>query len=163
MKLKILLYAFLLLMTAAVQAGNQPASSDSAGSTRSLSSDGASVRISNLEDGDVVPTIFTVKFDISGMGIAPAGTNIDNTGHHHLLIDVAELPDFDQPIPATATIIHFGKGQTETELNLAAGDHTLQLLLADYAHIPHDPPVYSKKITVRVSPDAPAQSKENRE
>lgn len=122
---------------------------------RAPSPDGATVSFVNVADGDVVPLVFTVRFGISGMGIAPAGTAIDNTGHFHLLIDLDELPDLDQPLPATDQVLHFGGGQSETELTLDAGTHTLQLLLADYRHVPHDPPVLSERITVTASPDAP--------
>ena len=125
---------------------------------RSPSPRGATVGFSNLADGDMVPPDFTVVFKVTGMGIAPAGVQIDNTGHHHLLIDVAELPDLSQPLPATDNIIHFGKGQSETELHLAEGQHTLQLVLADYRHIPHQPAVVSEVITVTVSQNAPAQA-----
>lgn len=134
------------------------AAGDLAANGRTPSPEGASVGFSNLEDGDVVPPEFHVKFTISGMGIAPAGTQIENTGHHHLLIDVNELPDLDQPLPATEHIRHFGKGQTETTLQLPEGQHTLQLLLADYAHVPHDPPVMSDVVTITVSADAPPQA-----
>jgi hypothetical protein len=113
------------------------------------------VGFANLSDGDVVPPVFVARFAIVGMGIAPAGTQIENTGHHHLLIDVDQLPDLDAPLPMTDNIRHFGKGQTEVELQLTEGEHTLQLLLADYAHIPHDPPVLSEAITITVSADAP--------
>ena len=122
---------------------------------RSPSPDGATVGFANVADGDVVPLVFTVRFTISGMGIAPAGTEIENTGHHHLLIDVDELPNLDQPLPATDQILHFGGGQSETELTLEEGTHTLQLLLADYRHVPHEPPVLSERITVTASPNAP--------
>lgn len=125
---------------------------------RSPSPEGASVGFANLEDGDVVPPVLVVKFTISGMGIAPAGTQIENTGHHHLLIDVDQMPALDVPLPMTDHIRHFGKGQTETELSLPEGSHTLQLLLADFAHIPHDPPVMSEVITITVAADAPPQS-----
>lgn len=131
-----------------------------AGNKRSPSSKGAAVSFGNLKDGDVVPPEVHVKFSISGMGVAPAGVEIEYTGHHHLLIDVSELPDFSQPLPATSNIIHFGKGQTETTLELAEGKHTLQLVLADYRHIPHEPPVVSDPITINVSADAPAQGGE---
>ena len=86
------------------------------------------------------------------MGIAPAGVQIDNTGHHHLLIDVVEYPDFNLPLPANDQVRHFGKGQTKAEVTLAEGEHTLQVLLADHAHIPHQPPVMSDVIAVVVSP-----------
>ena len=94
---------------------------------------------------------FDVKFGLAGMGVAPAGVDINNTGHHHLLIDVDNLPDFDQPLPKTDQIKHFGGGQTETKLELDPGKHTLQLLLGNYQHIPHDHPVLSEKVTVIVS------------
>jgi hypothetical protein len=86
------------------------------------------------------------------MGIAPAGVKYDNTGHHHLLIDTEPPADASAPLPATDKIVHFGKGQTETTLTLAPGKHTLQLLFADLNHIPHSPPVVSKKITITVEP-----------
>jgi hypothetical protein len=126
-------------------------------SHRMPSADGASVGFANLTDGAVVPPAFTVRFTISGMGIAPAGSRIENTGHHHLLVDVPELPDLEQPLPANDHILHFGGGQTSVELNLPEGEHTLQLILADYAHVPHDPPVMSEMISIRVSADAPPQ------
>jgi hypothetical protein len=91
----------------------------------------------------------TVRFGLRGMGVAPAGVAMENTGHHHLLIDAAP-PSFDQPVPADANHVHFGKGQTEASVTLAPGRHTLQLLLADHLHIPHDPPVMSKPITITV-------------
>ena len=131
------------------------------GHAASVSPEGATVKISNIEDGAVLPTEFNVQFEISGMGIAPAGVEIDNTGHHHLLIDMEELPPMDQPLPASEQLIHFGKGQTETTLNLPEGQHTLQLIFADYTHTPHDPPVVSEKITITVSADAPPQVEED--
>jgi hypothetical protein len=118
---------------------------------RSPSAEGASIAFANLADGDVVPPGFTAKFTISGMGIAPAGSAIENTGHFHLLVDLPELPPLDQPLPATEQIVHFGKGQSETTLNLTEGRHRLQLLMADYAHVPHDPPVLSEVITITVA------------
>jgi hypothetical protein len=127
---------------------------------RSPSPNGASVGFANLSDGDTVPPVFVVRFTIVGMGIAPAGTDIENTGHHHLLIDVDSLPDLDVPLPMTDNLRHFGKGQSEVELQLPEGEHTLQLLLADHAHVPHDPPVMSEKITITVATGAqpPADS-----
>jgi len=102
------------------------------------------------DDGQTLPSEFTVKFGLSGMGVAPAGIEKEGTGHHHLLIDLEELPDLTQPLPSTANIRHFGGGQTETTLTLAPGEHTLQLLLGNYTHIPHDNPVLSDKITITV-------------
>ena len=89
----------------------------------------------------------TVRFGLKNFGVAPAGIQIQNTGHHHLIID-AELPPFNMPIPADKNHVHFGMGQTEVELELSKGEHTLQLLLGDYRHIPHDPPIYSKRIKI---------------
>ena len=101
-------------------------------------------------DGQTVSSEFTVKFGLSGMGIAPAGIDKSGTGHHHLLIDIDELPSLEAPLPSTAQIKHFGGGQTETTLELPPGEHTLQLLLGNYSHIPHDNPVLSDKIEVTV-------------
>ena len=100
-------------------------------------------------DGDTVASPVTVRFGLRGMGVAPAGIEIANTGHHHLLIDTGP-PPFNQPIPADANHVHFGKGQTEAVVTLTPGRHTLRLLLGDHLHIPHDPPVMSKPITIIV-------------
>jgi len=121
------------------------------------SADGATVSIVLPHDGDVVPPTFLVKFMVSGMGLAPAGSKIDNTGHHHLLIDIEDLPPMDKPLPATDQLLHFGGGQTQTELTLKPGKHSLQLVLGDYAHQPHDPPVISKKIYIEVAEGAVQQ------
>lgn len=101
-------------------------------------------------DGATVSPDFTVKFGLSGMGIAPAGVDKDNTGHHHLLIDVADLPKLTEPLPATDQIKHFGGGQTETQISLTPGEHRLQLVLGNYTHVPHDNPVVSEPVTVTV-------------
>ena len=101
-------------------------------------------------DGETVPREFRVVFGLTGMGVAPAGVERDNTGHHHLLIDVEQLPDLTQPLPANDNIRHFGGGQTETVLTLPPGRHTLQLLMGNHMHIPHQPPVISERITVIV-------------
>jgi hypothetical protein len=101
-------------------------------------------------DGEVVRTThIKVWFGARNIGVAPAGTDKPNTGHHHLLIDVA-LPPLDEPIPSDKNHLHFGLGQTETLIDLPPGTHTLQLLMADGDHIPHDPPLMSKKITIHV-------------
>ena len=92
---------------------------------------------------------FWVRMGLSGAGIAPAGVDVPNTGHHHLLVD-ADLPPLDQPIPNDKSHLHFGAGQTEARLELPPGRHTLQLLLGDDQHIPQNPPLYSKKITITV-------------
>jgi hypothetical protein len=101
-------------------------------------------------DGERVPRNFTVRFGLRGMGIAPAGIQVEHTGHHHLLVDVDALPPEGLPLPNDARHIHFGKGQTETALTLEPGTHTLQLILGDHLHIPHQPPVVSERITVTV-------------
>ena len=100
-------------------------------------------------DGLRVPERFTVRMGLKEMGIAPAGIDKPLTGHHHLLID-AEPPPTDQPIPADYNHIHLGNGQTEVVVTLPKGTHTLQLLLGDHLHTPHQPPVMSQKITVYV-------------
>ena len=99
--------------------------------------------------GEIVSSPVKVVFGLSGMGVAPAGIEKDKTGHHHLLIDTA-VPDLDKPIPADDRHKHFGGGQTEVSIKLAPGKHTLQLLLADFAHVPHNPPVMSEQITITV-------------
>lgn len=90
-----------------------------------------------------------VRMGLRNMGVAPKGENIAKAGHHHLLIDT-ELPPFDEQIPSDRNHLHFGAGETEARIELLPGKHTLQLLLGDYNHVPHDPPVYSKKITITV-------------
>lgn len=110
----------------------------------------ARVFIASPSNGETVTSPITVVFGIEGFAVAPAGTYDENTGHHHLLID-AELPALDQPFPADAQHIHFGKGQTETELELTPGEHTLQLVLGDGNHVPHASPIVSDQITVTVS------------
>ena len=117
---------------------------------RTPSPPGAEVYIVSPKDGAKVKSPVTVVFGLKGMGIAPAGIKFDNTGHHHLLIDSDPPADLSQPLAANEKSVHFGKGQTETTLTLPPGKHTLQLVLADAAHTPHDPPVISKKITITV-------------
>ena len=111
--------------------------------------EGARAYIISPAHGEVVGTRFKVIFGLSGIGVAPAGVDRENTGHHHLLIDTG-LPDMNRPIPADDKHRHFGGGQTEVVVELPPGEHTLQLLLADFAHTPHNPPVMSEKITVIV-------------
>jgi hypothetical protein len=119
--------------------------------TRSQAPAGAEVYFIAPRDGQTVHGSVTVKFGLKGMGVAPAGVKFDNTGHHHLLVD-ADLSDFklDAPLPVGDKILHFGKGQTEYLLMLAPGKHTLELLFADYQHIPFDPLLHSQKITITV-------------
>ncbi len=111
---------------------------------------GAVVYFISPRDGATVSQSFRVQFGLKGMGVAPAGVDSPNTGHHHLLIDVEAMPDPNQPLPATDQVKHFGGGQTETMVTLKPGKHTLQLVLGDKSHVPFDPPVMSKKITVTV-------------
>ena len=136
-----------------------PALSQTATGGPTPSPPGAKVEFIDLKDGAVIGPKTTVHFGLHGMGVAPAGTKKVNSGHHHLLIDT-DLPPLDQPIPNDENHLHFGAGQTETELSLSPGPHTLQLLLGDADHIPHTPPVYSDKIHVTVveKPPAPAQT-----
>ena len=110
----------------------------------------AAVYFQSPRDGETVSSPVLVRFGLKGMGIAPAGVNQPNTGHHHLLVDLEKLPDFNAALPVTDNIKHFGAGQTETELTLPPGKHTLQLVLGDYLHIPHDKPIVSAKITITV-------------
>lgn len=100
-------------------------------------------------DGATLSNPITVHFGLRNMGVAPAGIKYDDTGHHHLLVDTG-LPSLDFPIINDANHLHFGKGQTEATLELAPGEHTLQLLLGDFAHIPHEPAVMSERITITV-------------
>ncbi len=101
------------------------------------------------QDGATVGTRFKVWFGTRNFGVAPAGVAVKNTGHHHLLIDVP-LPPLDQPIPNDRNHLHFGLGQTETVIELPPGKHTLQLLMGDADHVPHDPPLMSRRITIYV-------------
>jgi hypothetical protein len=116
---------------------------------RSRAPDGASVSILSPKDGDVVSSPVKLAFAVQGMALAPAGDATPSTGHHHLLVDTP-VPDLGQVIPKDAQHLHFGQAQTEAEIPLAAGQHTLQLLLGDSNHVPHDPPVLSPPITITV-------------
>ena len=101
-------------------------------------------------DGDVVSSPVTVRFGLKGRGVAPAGVQQANTGHHHLLIDVSTLPPLNVPIAADEHHVHFGGGQTQAVVELAPGSHTLQLVLGDHLHVPQGPPWISERITVTV-------------
>ncbi|MDJ0948290.1 MAG: DUF4399 domain-containing protein [Alphaproteobacteria bacterium] len=126
-----------LLLSGAAFAGETPAPK------------GAKLYFITPADGDTVTSPVTVRFGLSGMGVAPAGTEKEKTGHHHIIVD-APLPPLDEPIPADDNYRHFGGGQTEAKLELSPGQHTLQLILGDWTHIPHNPPVVSEKITITV-------------
>lgn len=119
---------------------------------RTEAPDNARVYFISPTDGTTVESPVTIRFGLSGMGVAPAGADLDNTGHHHLLInvDADALPPMNQSLPATEQIVHFGGGQTETSLALEPGEYRLQLLLGDHLHIPHDPPILSEVITITV-------------
>lgn len=114
------------------------------------SPEGATAYIISPADGDTVSSPVTVKFGLRGMGVAPAGIDKANTGHHHLLIDMPDMVALDKTLPADANHKHFGGGQTETTIDLSPGKHTLQLIMGDKNHIPHNPPVMSEIITIMV-------------
>ncbi|WP_374730127.1 DUF4399 domain-containing protein [Stappia sp.] len=116
---------------------------------RTPAPEGARVYFIAPQNGATVSSPVTVRFGLSGMGVAPAGVEKGGTGHHHLLID-QELEDYDTAIPADDAHRHFGGGQTETTVDLAPGTHTLQLVVGDHNHIPHMPPVESARITITV-------------
>ena len=109
----------------------------------------ASVYFINIKDGDSVNNPVFIQFGLSGKGVAPAGIAIENTGHHHLLINVDDL-DLSKPIPSSKNHLHFGGGQTETSIDLPPGKHELQLVLGDMYHVPHSNPLISEKITILV-------------
>jgi len=111
--------------------------------------EGAEVYFISPQNGQTVSNPVIIRFGLSGMGVAPAGIDLPNTGHHHLIIDKPQ-PKAGEPIPTDDNHRHFGGGQTETRLALPPGKHTLQLVLGDFAHIPHDPPVASQRITITV-------------
>ncbi len=117
---------------------------------RTASPAGAEVYIISPKDGATVKSPVTIQFGLKGMGVAPAGVKFENTGHHHLLIDTDVPADASAPLPTSDNVRHFGKGQTEASIELKPGKHTLQLVLGDQNHTPHNPPVVSKKITITV-------------
>ena len=117
---------------------------------RTPSPEGAQVYFVSPTDGATVSSPVTVIFGLKGLGVAPAGIDKAKTGHHHLLIDAQNQPAMDKPLPAGDHHKHFGDGQTETTIKLSPGKHTLQLIMGDMNHIPHNPPVVSKIITVIV-------------
>lgn len=120
-----------------------------AGGHRTKAPDGADVYFITPTDGATVASPVTVRFGLKGLGVAPAGVEKKNTGHHHLLID-QKLADYDNAIPADDKHKHFGGGQTQTSVTLSAGKHTLQLVVGDHNHIPHEPPIQSEVITITV-------------
>jgi hypothetical protein len=119
-------------------------------SARTAAAENAQVYFIWPADGAVLTNgKFWVRMGLRNMGVAPRGTDVARTGHHHLIID-ADLPSMDEPIPNDRNHLHFGAGETEARVELPPGKHTLQLLLGDMNHVPHDPPVQSKKITITV-------------
>lgn len=132
---------------ASAQTSSPPAATG--GMPRTDSVPGTSVQFVTPRDGATVSNPVILNFAVTGMSVTTAGDNTPMTGHHHVIID-SELPAMDMPIPADANHVHFGDGSSTTELTLEPGEHTLQLLFADYLHIPHDPPVYSDRITITV-------------
>jgi peptidoglycan hydrolase-like protein with peptidoglycan-binding domain len=126
-----------------------PAAAATAGTRHAAPSD-AGVYFANLRDGQYVPSRAIIRFGLLNMGVAPAGVAKADTGHHHLLID-ASLPSLDRPIPNDFNHLHFGAGQTQAEVTLSPGRHSLQLVLGDENHVPHDPPVMSKPVSVIVA------------
>ena len=144
-----LILASLVLSACGEQQAETPATSTVVAPARTASSEGASVFIITPADGETVSSPLHVEFGIAGMTIVAAGVNEPQSGHHHLLIDTG-LPELGLPVPADAHHIHFGDASTSTEISLEAGEHTLQLLLGDYSHIPHDPPLVSQQIAITV-------------
>lgn len=140
-----ILTAFLFLIAACGAVSAQ----DRGGGGPTPSPEGAAVYFIGIKDGDTLPTKATIHFGLRGMGVAPAGADRANSGHHHLLID-ADVPPLNKPIPNDFSHLHFGAGQTEAEVSLPPGEHTLQLLFADKDHIPHSPPLASPRIRVKV-------------
>ncbi len=149
----------LLLLVACSPSGDEPAAEqgttiiEEAPATESMSevtlSTQPRVYFITPSDGDVVSSPVVVTFGIEGMAVVPAGQDTPQSGHHHVIIDV-ELPNLNLPIPADAHHVHFGDGSSATELELEPGEHTLQLLFANFLHIPHDPAVKSERMTITV-------------
>ncbi len=127
-----------------------PAESVTPAIPRTAAPAGARVFIVEPTEGATVSGTFKVVFGIENATVVPAGTAAADGGHHHLLID-APLPDMSLPVPNNEQYRHFGGAQTQVELTLAPGEHTLQLLLGDHLHVPHDPPVVSDPITITVA------------
>jgi len=132
--------------TAAVQPA---AASKPAAMPRTASAEGASVFFITPANGATVTNPIQIEFGIEGMDVVKAGDNQPNSGHHHLLIDT-DIPNLGLPIPADERHVHFGDGRTATEIVLPPGEHTLQMLLGDHLHIPHEPPLVSEPITITV-------------
>lgn len=150
----------LLLLTLISACGDRPANEPAATAApaetpapatlvRTTSAADATVFFISPADGDTVSNPIKIVFGIAGMAVVPAGNDVPHSGHHHLLID-SGMPDLGLPIPKDENHVHFGGGSTEAEITLPPGEHTLQMLLGDHVHIPHDPPVMSDIITIKV-------------
>lgn len=151
--MRTLILAALTLAASLVAAPLSWAQTPAVALERTPSPPGAEVYIISPKNGAKVKSPVLVQFGLNKvMGVAPAGIKFENTGHHHLLIDTDPPANMGAPLPATDNVKHFGKGQTETSVPLSPGKHTLQLLLGDQNHVPHNPPVISKKITITVTP-----------
>lgn len=151
--LPVALLASLIVFTASCKKeppAPAPAPKSFAALPRAKAAPGGRVFIIEPQNGATASSPLTVKFGIDGIELAPAGEVKDNSGHHHLLIDMEALPPLDQPLPFSDKVLHFGQAQTEASVNLTPGTHTLQLVLAGGNHIPLDPPVVSEKITITV-------------
>jgi hypothetical protein len=148
---KVIYVVFILVLTQVDVAGSADIKEASV-MPNSKAAEGAAVYVIHPLDGQVLDADEPIElsFGLRGMGVAPAGVVVEKTGHHHLLIDQQKLPDLTMPLPASAQVIHFGGGQTQAEIRLAPGSHTLQLVLGNQYHIPHNPPLISKKITIVV-------------
>lgn len=152
-----LVFSFLamVLLVACGKPEQEPASTAPAAASsppeiqRTASTIDARVFFISPTDGSTHDSPVAVEFGMDGMAVVPAGDMTPASGHHHILIDTG-LPDLNLPIPNDQRHVHFGDGSSATELELAPGEHTLQLLFADHLHIPHDPPVYSEQITITV-------------
>ena len=135
---RIALSAVLICLTSAAHAQGKPAPKD------------ALLYFVWPQNGTTIKGGFWCRFGLRNMGVTHAGDDFQNTGHHHLLIDVSEALDPNEPIPQDKSHLHFGSGQTETRIELAPGKHTLQLVLGDAKHYPFSPPIVSDKISVRI-------------
>jgi peptidoglycan hydrolase-like protein with peptidoglycan-binding domain len=149
-----MLAALMVSSNAAAQAGSQAGG-------RTPSPAGAAVYFIGIKDGATLPPKPTINFGLRNMGVAPAGLDRENAGHHHLIVD-APTPPLDRPIPNDFNHLHFGAGQSEAEVTLTPGRHTLQLILGDKDHVPHNPPVMSERITVNVVDPAQAPASAER-
>ncbi len=148
---KKLLIAAALVSVGGLSVAQAPAPAPATALPRTASPAGARVYIVSPANGATVKSPVTIVFGLAGMGIAPAGVQVENTGHHHLLIDTAIPKDTGVPLPNNDNIRHFGKGQTEASIELKPGKHTLQLVLGDHLHIPFNPVVASQQITITVT------------